>query len=100
MMLDYMEGVAAARSLDQVWDLHCRTMEGFGFDRVIYGLTRVVGANGSLGNLDDALVLSNHDPAYNEAFIAGEMFRDAPGMRWAQNNAGAIGWGDLWRAPD
>ena len=98
-MFEYMEGVATARRLEDVWDLHCDTMAGFGFDRVIYGLTRVVGVNGSLGDADDALVLSNHDRAYNDAFIGERMFLDAPGMRWAQENAGAISWGDLWQNP-
>ena len=95
-MLDYMAAVADASALDEVWDLHCRTMDGFGFDRVIYGLTRVIGANGALGEIDDALVLSNHPEAYNAVFIGEEMFREAPGMRWARSNPGAIGWGDLW----
>ncbi len=98
-MLEYMEGIAAAQRLEDAWDLHCRTMAGFGFDRVIYGLTRVASANGSLGDFADAMVLSNHPPAYNAAFIGEEMFRDAPGMHWARNNTGAIGWGELWRNP-
>jgi len=96
-MLEYMESLAAARRLEDVWEMHCRAMRAYGFDRVIYGLTRVAAANGSLGDFDDAMVLSNHNHAYNETFIGEEMFRDAPGMRWAQENAGAISWGDLWQ---
>ncbi|MEZ5722656.1 MAG: autoinducer binding domain-containing protein [Paracoccaceae bacterium] len=77
--LDYMERLVDARALEDVWRLHRRGTAAFGFDRVIYGLTRVVGANGSLGDFDDALVLSNHDRAYNTAFISEQMFLDAPG---------------------
>ncbi|HCQ67074.1 MAG TPA: LuxR family transcriptional regulator [Rhodobacteraceae bacterium] len=95
-MRGYTTDLALAQSLDDVWDLHCRAMADFGFDRVIYGLTRVTGANGSLGDLDDALVLSNHGQSYDDAFINTQMFRDAPGFRWARENAGAIGWGALW----
>lgn len=95
--LDYMERLVDARALEDVWTLHRRGMAAFGFDRVIYGLTRVVGANGSLGDFDDALVLSNHDRAYNSAFISEQMFLDAPGLHWARANSGAIGWGALWQ---
>lgn len=95
--LDIVDGLATAASLEELWDLQCRTMAGFGFDRLIYGLTQVAGPDGSLGALDDALVLSNHDPAYFKRFISAEMFVDAPGMVWARNHAGAIGWGELWR---
>lgn len=99
-MQDYIKHLALAQSLDEVWDLHCRTMAEFGFDRVIYGLTRAIGADGSFGDLQDALVLSNHGRAYDAAFIETEMFRDAPGLLWAFNNAGAAGWGALWDAAD
>ena len=57
-MFDYTKALALARTVDDVWDLHCQTMAGFGFDRVIYGMTRATGANGALGAFEDALVLS------------------------------------------
>lgn len=98
-MLDYARDLALAETLDAVWTLYCATMEDFGFDRAIYGLTRGATSDGALGDLEDALVLSTHPPAYNEAFIASEMFRDAPGFRWAAANTGAIGWGALWDGP-
>jgi LuxR family transcriptional regulator len=95
-MMDYTKDLALAQSLDDVWDLHCRAMAEFGFDRVIYGLTRVTGAHGSLGDFDDALVLSNHGQSYDDEFINTQMFLDAPGFRWAREHTGAIGWGALW----
>lgn len=98
--LDLVDGLATAMTLEDVWELHGRTMAGFGFDRLIYGLTRVAGADGSLGDLDDALVLSNHDPTYFERFVSAAMFLDAPGMDWARKHVGAISWGDLWRDPN
>lgn len=71
-------------------------MGEFGFDRVIYGMTRVAGTDGSLGDLDDALILSNHGPAYDAAFINSGLFLESPGFQWARANTGAIGWGALW----
>lgn len=95
-MRDYSTDLALATARETVWDLHCAAMEAYGFDRLIYGLSRAAGANGSLGEFEDAMVLSSHAPAYNAAFIAGRMFADAPGFRWAVANTGAIGWGALW----
>lgn len=95
-MLDYMKDLALAQSIDAVWDLHCAAMAEFGFDRVIYGMTRATGANGTLGEFDDALVLSNHAQSYDDTFIASQMFLEAPGFRWARDNVGAISWGALW----
>lgn len=97
-MLDYTTNLARAQSLEAVWELHARAMANFGFDRVIYGLTRMAGADGSLGDLEDALVLSNHGHDYDNAFINSGMFVDAPGFNWARAHTGAVSWGALWDA--
>jgi len=98
-MLDYLDGLAHAATLDSVWKLHCATMARFGFDRLIYGYTRF-GKPGALGNFEDAVFLSNHDPEYFNRYIKERMFLDAPALRWARNNAGACSWGALWQDLD
>ena len=62
-MLDYLDGLSRAATLNGVWKHHCAAMAGFGFDRMIYGYTRF-GKPGALGNFEDAVFLSNHDPEY------------------------------------
>jgi LuxR family transcriptional regulator, quorum-sensing system regulator SdiA len=98
-MLDYFEGLSRAATLNGVWELHCAAMAGFGFDRLIYGYTRF-GKPGALGNFDDAVFLSNHDPEYFNGFIVERMFLEGPMLRWARDNVGACSWGALWQNPD
>jgi LuxR family transcriptional regulator, quorum-sensing system regulator SdiA len=96
-MLDYLDRLAFAMTLEDVWELHCAAMADFGFDRLIYGYTRF-GTEDSLGAFEDAIFLSNHDPAYFDRFIGEKMFVHAPMVRWARGNKspGACSWGHLW----
>jgi LuxR family transcriptional regulator, quorum-sensing system regulator SdiA len=94
-MLDYLDSLARAVTLEDAWDLHCRTMARFGFDRLIYGYTRFVTGE-SLGAFDDAVFLTNHDPLYFDRFVRDKRFLKAPMVRWARDNVGACSWGTLW----
>lgn len=95
-MLDYLRTLSAATRLEDVWDLHCRTMADYGFDRLIYGYSRFATFDFP-AEIDDALFLTNHDPVYFERFIVEKMFFSAPMTRWARKNFGACSWGALWR---
>lgn len=98
-MIDYLEKLARATTLEAVWDLHCASMEEIGFDRLIYGYTRFL-TETSFGEFEDAIFLSNHDPVYFDKFIGEKMFLHAPMIRWARDNEGACSWGVLWNDPD
>lgn len=93
-LLDYVEKVTAAESVEEVWALLTERMAEFGFDRLIYGFTRFRTAN-SFGDLQDCLVLSNHDRRYVDRFIGERMYFDAPMVRWAAEHVGACSWGWL-----
>lgn len=99
MVLDYVERLSRATALDAVWDMHCTTMAQYGFDRLIYGFTRFTTAD-SLGDFDDAIFLTNHDPAYYERFVGERMFLDGPVLRWARQNTGPCSWGELWSSAE
>ncbi len=91
-MLSYLEQLLGARSIEDIWALHCKRMAEFGFDRLLYGFTRFRTATNSFGNLADTLVLSNHDKTYLDAFIGGGLFQSAPMVRWAASHEGASSW--------
>src|SRR6056297_393489 len=55
-------------SIEELWDLHCRRMTRFGFDRLLYGFTRFRTAT-SLGDPNDFIVLSNIGSDYVETFV-------------------------------
>ncbi len=77
--------------VEDLWAQHCSLMEGYGFDRLIYGFTRFLTPT-SMGDPNDFVVLTNHTPAYRKAFVEGGLYRDAPMVRWALDNEGHCSW--------
>lgn len=95
-MLDFLDQLVRTSSLQHVWHLNCVRMKTYGFDRLIYGYTKFATQHG-VGELEDALFLTNHDPDYFNEFIGGKMFLHAPLTRWArQNRSGSTSWGSIW----
>jgi LuxR family transcriptional regulator len=90
-LLDHLEAVMAAGSIEEVWSLHVAAMKGFGLTRLIYGFTRFRSGN-SFGDLDDVLVLSNHDQSYLDSFVKSGLFHHAPMVKWAAANVGFCSW--------
>lgn len=91
MIETYLNTLLEAETVEDVWQLHTEKMAGYGFDRLIYGYTRFrVGAN--LGDLQDAVVLTNHDPEYVDYFIGEKMYFKGPMVAWAAENTGACSW--------
>lgn len=83
--------VLRSKSVQEIWDMHCREMARFGFDRLIYGFTSLRKGN-NFGDLDDMLILSNHEQAYLDIFVGEQKYRDAPMVRWASMNEGPCSW--------
>jgi len=80
-----------ANSIEELWDLHCRRMASFGFNRLLYGFTRFRTAN-SLGDPNDFIILSNIESDYVTQFIDNGLYQQAPMVRWALENDGAASW--------
>ena len=66
-------------------------MATYGFDRLLYGFTRNRTIR-SFGDPQDWVVLTNHLPAYTDAFIGENMYQQAPMLDWAVDNVGARSW--------
>ncbi|WP_138472517.1 LuxR family transcriptional regulator [Poseidonocella sp. HB161398] len=98
-ILDYIESVTGAQSMEQVWQIHVDAMAEYGFDRLIYGFTRFRTAN-SFGAPEDLLILTNHEAAYTDRFIGEGMYFHAPMVKWASENVGACSWGWIAEAID
>ncbi len=90
-MLDYIERVMAAQSMEELWPLHCDAMAAFGFNRLLYGMTLSRNTE-ALGNHQDFLILANLDESYTDPFINQGLYLHAPMTRWALNNRGAQSW--------
>ncbi|MEP2781999.1 MAG: LuxR family transcriptional regulator [Pseudoruegeria sp.] len=90
-MIEQLEAILDATSIQDTWMLHQGFMADYGFDRLIYGYTRFRTAH-SFGDPQDLLVLSNHKPEYLEEFVHNGMYFHAPMVRWAMENNGACSW--------
>ena len=87
----YLLDLTNAPSIEALWDMHSRKMADYGFDRLLYGFTYCRTAT-SLGDPNDFLLLTNHDPSYTDAFLGGELYKNAPMTRWAMGHEGVSSW--------
>jgi len=90
-LVSHLDALIEARTVEAIWDLHVAGMARYGFDRMLYGFTRCR-THATLGAPDDVLVLSNHDPAYLEAYVQSGLFSEGPMVQWALQNEGAASW--------
>lgn len=79
--------IAAAESIECVWDLVTTHFAPMGFRRVNYGLTRFR-RQGSIGDPDDALYLSTNDAEYARHYFKGGFYAKTPIYRWLMRNSG------------
>lgn len=95
-MIDTLERLLAAQSVETVWRLLTEEMDTYGFDRLLYGYT-VFRTEYGLGHKDDMLVLNGHSDDYIECFLGREMYRTAPMVAWALENTGSMSWSWIGR---
>ncbi len=90
-VLEHLDRLMHAGTIEEAWRLHCDAMASLGFDRILYGFTRFRSDRG-LGDPDDLMVLSNHDECYLERFIRQGLFQKDPMVKWASENVGHCSW--------
>ena len=93
-MKTFLHRMSNCQTIEELWELHTRKMEEYGFDRLIYGFTRYRSGN-SLGDPEDFIILTNHDRAYSDVFMGEQHYVHAPMVNWALANEGACSWGIL-----
>lgn len=92
MTLDeYLFFICDSQSLEELWSAHTEKMAEYGFDRLIYGFTRYR-TETSLGDPEDFVILTNHDPEYVNGFLKEGRFFHAPMTKWALAHEGAGSW--------
>jgi len=90
-LLAQLDKLTNARTVEELWDVHTRQMETYGFDRLVYGFTRYRTSTG-LGNPQDWVLLSTQSPEYMKAFVDEGLYHHAPMLGWALANDGACSW--------
>ncbi|MCX8509202.1 MAG: LuxR family transcriptional regulator [Rhodobacteraceae bacterium] len=89
--IHFLDQILQASTIEEIWSLHTRRMDHYGFDRLLYAFSRFKPPN-SLGDPDDSLILSNHDPEYLKEYAKDGLYKAGPMMRWAADNVGAQSW--------
>lgn len=87
----YLNFLSYTKTLEELWDAHCRQMAVYGFDRLLYGYTQYRTAT-SLGDPEDFVILTNHCSDYLDGFIRSGLYFHAPMLKWALNHEGAASW--------
>lgn len=90
-IIDHLTTIFDAVSIEEVWAHHASFMAGYGFDRMLYAFTRYKTEN-SLGDLQDALTLSNHSQSYLDKYIGEALYLHGPIVRWVRDHDGPISW--------
>lgn len=89
-----INNILNSTSIQGAWEELCEFMASYGFDRMMYGRTHF--ADGfNLGDEQDYMILSNHDPKYFDFFIRSGRFKRAPFFVWTFSNVGFISWSEL-----
>lgn len=90
-LVTQLDKLTNARTVEELWDLHTRQMQSYGFDRLMYGYTRYRTSN-SLGDPQDWVLLSTQSAEYMRHFIDEGLYFHAPMIKWAVANNGACSW--------
>jgi DNA-binding CsgD family transcriptional regulator len=89
--LEAINQIAAAETVDAVWDRMVRALKAFGFERMNYGYTRYrLGI--SIGPPEDAFFLSTHSLERVIAFHKSGLYLRSADFRWVRENVGACPW--------
>ncbi|GIT92094.1 hypothetical protein JANAI62_25520 [Jannaschia pagri] len=90
----YLLTVTQITTLEDLWPMHQDRMASYGFDYILYAATRFRTDRG-MGDMRDALILSTYPKAFNDVYLDGGLFRDAPMVRWAMNHTGSRSWREI-----
>ncbi|MGB3553366.1 MAG: LuxR family transcriptional regulator [Jannaschia sp.] len=91
---EYLFRIVRMTSLEDVWASHQERMATYGFDRILYAATRFRTDNG-MGDMRDALILTNYPDSFTGPYLEGGLFRDAPMVRWAMTHTGSHSWREI-----
>ncbi len=89
--LAHMQRIASARTPEELWGHLLEALADYGFDRVNYGATRQ-GWAGSLGDMQDAMFLSNHPRSVMSDYFDMGFFMRTPMFRWVMTHTGTCSW--------
>lgn len=83
--------IAAASTVELIWELTVSHLRPLGFSRLNYGFTRFRNDRG-IGNPDDVLFLTTGSAEYAQRYFRGGLYCRTPVYRWVERNVGYCTW--------
>lgn len=83
--------IAAAPSVEVIWELAVSHLRPLGFSRLNYGFTKFR-YDRSIGDPDDVLFLTTTSAEYAQRYFRGGLYARTPVFRWVTNNVGHCTW--------
>lgn len=92
--IEALRNLTSTTSIEDAWSLLQQQMAQFGFDRLLYASTRFRTDQSAVarGDVEDALILTNHPADYMAEFIGNGLYLHAPNVKWVMRNTGAVSW--------
>lgn len=87
-----------AQSTEEVWTVYADAVTALGFDKLLYGGTRMPTETRHIGDLRDALILQRGPQAYADVYLGEELFLHSPTYAWAAENTGFASWAEAARS--
>lgn len=90
-VLTLLGRIAAAATVEEIWDLSVSHLAPMGFGRLNYGFTRFR-HDRSIGDPDDVLFLTTGSADYAQRYFRGGLYARTPVYRWVTRNVGYCTW--------
>ena len=95
-LAELLEEFLVCEDVPSSWALLTNELQGFGFDRAIYGRS-TVSLPAAADRIDDAVIISNYSSEFMDFYMAERAYAFDPMLRWALANSGALSWGRVAR---
>lgn len=90
-VLTLLGRIAAASSVQEIWDLSVSHLAPMGFSKLNYGFTKFR-YDRSIGDPDDVLFLTTGNAEYAQRYFRGGLYARTPVYRWVTKNVGFCTW--------
>lgn len=92
-----MQLMIAATDVNDVWTCYADALDALGFDKLMYGGTRMPNSENRVGDIRDALILQRGPQGYSDVYLGEELYLYSPSYDWAAKNSGFASWPEAMR---
>lgn len=89
---DVVTSMIQAQTIETVWACYADAAADLGFDKLLYGGTRMPTTDHKIGNIRHALILQRGPQAYVDTYLGDELYLHSPTYLWAAQNTGFVSW--------